>query len=177
MGTAVPEVGVDASCPVVEALTAARPRRWLVPLVSPVIQKVVVLTGMSGRAVPPTLTCQWVVPAGAGGKVSRRAPSRDSTAGAAGVSGVMSTATVGADQASVAPTSLVAVSANLRYRPRSAVPGQYVVPVADVATHDVTSVGSAHQYQRRPVVRSPEPVAERHVPDLPVSDSPTRASP
>src|SRR4051812_44114320 len=89
MGTAVPEVGVDASCPVVEALTAARPRRWLVPLVSPVIQKVEVLTGMSGRAVPSTLTCQWVAPAGAGGKVSRRAPSRDSTAGAAGVAGAV----------------------------------------------------------------------------------------
>src|SRR4051812_50141832 len=94
MGTAVPEVGVDASCPVVEALTAARPRRWLVPLVSPVIQKVVVLTGISGRAVPSTLTCQWVVPAGAGGKVSRRAASRDSTAGAAGVAGAVAVGVV-----------------------------------------------------------------------------------
>src|SRR3954470_1811619 len=44
---------------------------------------------MSGRAVPSTLTCQWVAPAGAGGKVSRRAPSRDSTAGAAGVAGAV----------------------------------------------------------------------------------------
>src|SRR4051812_12355582 len=44
---------------------------------------------MSGRAVPSTLTCQWVAPAGAGGEGSRRAPSRDSTAGAAGVAGAV----------------------------------------------------------------------------------------
>src|SRR3954453_11399726 len=147
------------------------------PFVSPVIQYVVGPTGTNGLTFPSRLTRQWVVPAGGLGKVSPSAPSLASPVGAVGVAGVVSTATVGFDDATVEPAPLVAVSAKRRYWPRSAMLGTYVGPVVDVALHVVDETASVHRYQRPPVDNCPDPDADRHVPAAAVRVWPTCAVP